>query len=218
MLTEIRQRNIVKLYAYCSHARYRFIVCQFIEGGNLASILSNEERAIHFHWQRRISLIRDVAQALSYLHNDVHPPIVHRDITSRNILLDADYKAFVSDFGVARMLKPDSSNWSALAGTYGYIAPEFCYTFVVTNKYDVYSFGVVALEVLMGKHPGDVQNFVSSLNDQFLPEEILDKRLPRPKNEEAKEVRRCISLAFYCLHPSPKERPTMLKVYRDFFM
>jgi tRNA A-37 threonylcarbamoyl transferase component Bud32 len=123
MLTKIRQRSIVKLYGYCSHPRYRFLVCQFIERGNLASILSNEEQAIQFHWQRRTALIRDVAQAITYLHHDVHPPIIHRDITSRNILLDAEYRAFVSDFGIARMLKPDSSNWSALAGTYGYIAP-----------------------------------------------------------------------------------------------
>jgi tRNA A-37 threonylcarbamoyl transferase component Bud32 len=123
MLTKIRQRSIVKLYGYCSHPRYRFLVCQFIERGNLASILSNEELAIEFHWQRRTTLIRDVAQAITYLHHDVHPPIIHRDITSRNILLDVDYKAFVSDFGTARMLKPDSSNWSTLAGTYGYIAP-----------------------------------------------------------------------------------------------
>jgi tRNA A-37 threonylcarbamoyl transferase component Bud32 len=123
MLTKIRQRSIVKLYGYCSHPRYRFLVCQYIERGNLASILSNEEQAIELHWQRRTALIRDVAQAITYLHHDVHPPIIHRDITSRNILLDVDYRAFVSDFGIARMLKPDSSNWSALAGTYGYIAP-----------------------------------------------------------------------------------------------
>uniref|UniRef100_M0ZCJ9 non-specific serine/threonine protein kinase n=1 Tax=Hordeum vulgare subsp. vulgare TaxID=112509 RepID=M0ZCJ9_HORVV len=217
MLTKIRQRNIVKLYGYCSHPRYRFLVCQFIEKGNLASILSNEELAIQFHWQRRTALIRDVAQALTYLHHDVHPPIIHRDITSRNILLDADYKAFVSDFGIARMLKPDSSNWSALAGTYGYIAPEFSYTSQVTEKCDVYSFGVVALEVLMGKHPGYMHEFHSSLKDHFLPEEILDKRLPQPQDEtdEALDVRRCISVAFECLLPSPKERPTMLKAYRD---
>jgi tRNA A-37 threonylcarbamoyl transferase component Bud32 len=123
MITKIRQRSIVKLYGYCSHPRYRFLVCQFIERGNLASILGDKELAIQFHWQRRTTLIRDVAQAISYLHHDVNPPIIHRDITSRNILLDTDYKAFVSDFGIARMLKPDSSNWSALAGTYGYIAP-----------------------------------------------------------------------------------------------
>ncbi|VAI20581.1 hypothetical protein VPH35_084738 [Triticum aestivum] len=214
MLTKIRQRSIVKLYGYCSHPRYRFLVCQYIEKGNLASILSNEELAVQFHWQRRVALIRDVAQALTYLHHDVHPPIIHRDITSRNILLDAGYKGFVSDFGIARMLKPDSSNWSALAGTYGYIAPECSYTSLVTEKCDVYSFGVVVLEVLMGKHPGDIQAFHSSLNDKFLLEEILDKRLPRPKTE-ANNVKWCISVAFDCLTPSPKERPAMLKVYQD---
>lgn len=215
ILAKIRQRSIVKLYGYCSHPRYQFLVCQFIERGSLASILSNEELAIQFHWRRRTTLIRDVAQAITYLHHDVHPPIIHRDITSRNILLDTDYKAFVSDFGIARMLKPNSSNWSALAGTYGYIAPEFSYTSVVTEKCDVYSFGVVVLEVLLGKHPGDVQNFLSSLGDQFLLEEILDKQLPQPKTDEAKDVKRCISVAFDCLLPSPKERPTMLKVYQD---
>jgi serine/threonine protein kinase len=136
MLTKIRQRSIVKLYGYCSHPGYRFLVCQFIAKGNLASILGNEEQAVQFHWQRRITLIRDVAQAITYLHHDVQPPIIHRDITSRNILLDVDYKAFVSDFGIARMLKPDSSNWSALAGTYGYIAPgKFIqYNTISSNK------------------------------------------------------------------------------------
>ncbi|KAF7060311.1 hypothetical protein CFC21_067108 [Triticum aestivum] len=214
MLTTIRQRSIVKLYGYCSHPRFRFLVCQYIERGNLASTLRNEELAIQFHWQRRTALIRDLAQAIAYLHHDVHPPIIHRDITSRNILLDTDFKAFVLDFGIARMLKPDSSNWSALAGTHGYIAPECSYTSLITEKCDVYSFGVVVLEVLMGKHPGDLQAFHSSLEDQFLLEEILDKRLPQPEAGE-EEVRRCISVAFECLTPSPKERPTMLKVYRD---
>uniref|UniRef100_A0ACD5XP32 Uncharacterized protein n=1 Tax=Avena sativa TaxID=4498 RepID=A0ACD5XP32_AVESA len=218
MLTKVRQRSIVKLYGYCSHPRYRFLVCQLIERGNLASILCNEELSIHFHWKRRTTLIRDVAQAITYLHHDVQPPIIHRDITSRNILLDFDFKAFVSDFGIARMLKPDSSNWSALAGTYGYIAPEFSYTSVVTEKCDVYSFGVVVLEVLMGKHPGDVQIFLSSINDHFLLEDILDTRLPQPKTDEAKDVKQCISVAFECLLPAPKERPTMLKVCRDLII
>jgi len=213
-LTEIRQRSIVKLYGFCCHPRYRFLVCQFIERGNLASILSNEDLATQFHWQRRTALIRDVAQAITYLHHECQPPIIHRDITSRNILLDADYKGFLSDFGIARILKPDSSNWSALAGTYGYIAPEFCYTSLVTEKCDVYSFGVVVLEVLVGKHPGDLQNPVGLLKNQFGFEEILDKRLPTPKADEETYVNRCLSTAFQCILPSPQERPTMIEVYR----
>ncbi|KAG0528849.1 hypothetical protein BDA96_05G048000 [Sorghum bicolor] len=210
-LTKIRQRSIVKLYGFCCHPRYRFLVCQFIERGNLASVLSNEELA--FHWQRRTDLIRDVAQAIAYLHHDCQPPIIHRDITSRNILLDADYKAFVSDFGIARMLKADSSNWSVLAGTYGYIAPEFSYTSLVTEKCDVYSFGVVVLEVLMGQHPRDLQN-VASYENQFVLEEILDKRLPIPEADEEENVNSCVSMAFHCLLPSPQERPTMMEVFR----
>ena len=95
---------------------------------------------------------------------------------------------------------------------------EFSYTSVVTEKCDVYSFGVVVLEVLMSKHPGDVQNFLSSLGDKFVPEEFLDKQLPHPETEEAKDVRRCFFVAFDCLLPSPKERPTMLKVYRDLII
>lgn len=85
--------------------------------------LVDEKTAKELNWQMRSNLIKDVAQAISYLHHDCNPPIIHRDITSNNILLDRSFKAYVSDFGTARILKPDSSNWSALAGTFGYIAP-----------------------------------------------------------------------------------------------
>lgn len=86
--------------------------------------MGNDELAAELHWQRRVVYcVERCGPTIAYLHNDCQPPIIHRDITSRNILLDADYRAFVSDFGVARFLKPDSSNWSAVAGTYGYIAP-----------------------------------------------------------------------------------------------
>ncbi|CAN6203410.1 unnamed protein product [Urochloa humidicola] len=74
-------------------------------------------------WKKRAAIARDVAQAIYYLHQECSPPIIHRDITSNNILLDAAFKAYLSDFGIARMRKPDSSNWNELAGTYGYIAP-----------------------------------------------------------------------------------------------
>ena len=123
ILTKIRHQCIVKLYGFCSHTQYRFLVCQYIERGSLASSLSNSDQAIQFDWQKRATLIKDVVQAISYLHHGCDPPIIHRDITSSNILLDSEYNAFVSDFGTARILKPDSSNWTALAGTYGYIAP-----------------------------------------------------------------------------------------------
>ncbi|RWR96563.1 putative leucine-rich repeat receptor-like protein kinase [Cinnamomum micranthum f. kanehirae] len=123
VLAEIRHHNIVKLYGFCSHVQCSFLVYQYMERGSLAGILKNEERAMELDWNRRTKVVKGVAYALSYMHHDCNPPIVHRDLSCNNILLDMDFEACVSDFGIARLLKHDSSNWSTLAGTCGYIAP-----------------------------------------------------------------------------------------------
>ncbi|KAL4278575.1 hypothetical protein GQ457_03G037350 [Hibiscus cannabinus] len=83
-------------------------------------------------WSRRIKLVKDVANALSYMHHDCIQPIIHRDISSKNILLNDEYEACISDFGTAKILNPDSSNVTVLAGTSGYVAPELAYTVSVT--------------------------------------------------------------------------------------
>ncbi|KAM7466048.1 hypothetical protein LguiB_013610 [Lonicera macranthoides] len=94
------------------------------------------------------------------------------------------YEACVFDFGTAKILKADSSNWSTLAGTYGYIAPELAYTMKVTEKCDVYSFGVLSLEVIKGKHPGDyITSLLSRSNEASQIKDAMDERLPRPSHE-----------------------------------
>jgi serine/threonine protein kinase len=85
--------------------------------------LSSEEQAMDLDWNRRLNVLKGVASALSYLHHDCSPPIIHRDISSSNVLLDLEYEAHVSDFGTARLLMPDSTNWTSFAGTFGYTAP-----------------------------------------------------------------------------------------------
>ncbi|KAL3507243.1 hypothetical protein ACH5RR_032625 [Cinchona calisaya] len=122
-LTEIKHRNIVKLFGFCSNAQHQFLVYEYLERGKLAKILSIEKEAKELDWQKRLNIVKGVAHALSYMHHDCSPPIVHRDISTNNVLLDPDYEARVSDFGTSKFLKTDSSNWSALAGTYGYVAP-----------------------------------------------------------------------------------------------
>ena len=122
-LTEIRHHNIVKLYGFCSHPRHSLLIYEYLEGGSLVHLLNNEEQAKTFDWIKRGNVVKDVANVLSYMHHDCSLPIIHRDISSKNVLLDLKCVAHISDFGTARLLKPDSSNWTSLAGTMGYMAP-----------------------------------------------------------------------------------------------
>ncbi|GMP46020.1 hypothetical protein CsSME_00014336 [Camellia sinensis var. sinensis] len=209
-LIEIRHRNIVKLFGFCSHAQHSFLVYEYLERGSLAAIFNREEEAKELDWPKRVNIIKGIASALSYMHHDCTPPIVHRDISSNNVLIDEEYESHISDFGTAKLLKLDSSNWSALAGTYGYVAPELAYTMKVTEKCDVYSFGVLALEVIKGKHPGD---FITSLSTSAIKnielKNVLDQRLAPPSPEIEKVVMCSVKMAIACLHVNPQSRPTM---------
>ncbi|XP_058094898.1 MDIS1-interacting receptor like kinase 2-like [Magnolia sinica] len=215
-LTEIRHRNIVKLYGFCSHAQCSFLVYKYMERGSLACILSSEEGAVELDWVKRMNIIKGIAHALSYMHHDRTPPIVHRDLTSNNILLDLEFEACVSDFGTARLIKPDSSNWSELAGTCGYVAPELAYTMRVTEKCDVYSFGVISLELIMGRHPGFLfSSSASSGGQDTLLMDVLDQRLPLPVPQDRKDVVSAAMLALACLRANPHSRPTMRHVSQE---
>ncbi|XP_022774037.1 probable leucine-rich repeat receptor-like protein kinase At1g35710 [Durio zibethinus] len=216
ILSEIRHRNIVKLHGYCLHRRCMFLIYEYMERGSLFWVLSNDDEAVELNWIKRVKIIKSFAHALSYLHHDCTPPIVHRDISSNNILLNSSLEAFIADFGTARMLHLDSSNLTVLAGTCGYIAPEVAYTIVVTEKCDVYSFGILALEILMGKHPGDLLSSPSSLQNAKLID-VLDKRLPPPTSQlVAQNIVQAATLALACLNPQPKSRPMMEEVSKEF--
>ncbi|MFS7943359.1 putative protein kinase RLK-Pelle-LRR-XI-1 family [Helianthus anomalus] len=95
---------------------------KFLSGGNLRKVLNHLEQAVEFDWEKRVMAIKGIAKALSYMHHDCSQPIIHRDLSSNNILFDSDWVAHISDFGMARLLKPESSNWTSFAGTFGYPA------------------------------------------------------------------------------------------------
>ncbi|XP_020218575.1 MDIS1-interacting receptor like kinase 2 [Cajanus cajan] len=214
MLTKIRHRNIVKLHGFCLHNRCMFLVYQYMERGSLFSILNNDVEAEELNWSKRVNVIKEMACALSYMHHDCTPPIVHRDVTSSNVLLNSQLEATVSDFGTARLLDPDSSNQTLVAGTYGYIAPELAYTLNVTEKWDVYSFGVVALETLMGRHPKElISSLSNSTTQNMLLKDLLDTRLPLPNfRKDAQNIMLVVTIALACLCSKPKFRPSMQDV------
>ncbi|XP_052476829.1 probable leucine-rich repeat receptor-like protein kinase At1g35710 isoform X3 [Gossypium raimondii] len=218
-LSEIRHRNIVKLHGFCLHRRSMFLIYEYMEKGSLFCNLRDEVNAVEMDWTRRVEIIKGIAHALSYLHHDCCPPIVHRDISSNNVLLNSSFEAFVADFGTARMLDLDSSNQTIIVGTCGYVAPELAYTMIVTEKCDVYSFGVVALETLMGKHPEEVLSWLSSptslVNMKLV--DVLDNRLPLPTSQlVTQNLVHVATLAFACLNPQTKSRPTMKEVCEEF--
>ncbi|XP_026384848.1 probable leucine-rich repeat receptor-like protein kinase At1g35710 [Papaver somniferum] len=208
-LINIRHQNIVKIYGFSSRKDDMFLVYEYVERGSLSNVLYNENEAKNLDWSTRLKIIKGVAQALSYLHHDCTPPIVHRDITANNILLNSDYEAKVSDFGTARLLQPDESNWTVPVGSYGYMAPELASTMKVTEKCDVYSFGVVAIELLFGKHPGEFLLHLQSEGPDLLLVDALDKRLSLPAGVVADELVLIVAFALACTRISPISRPTM---------
>ncbi|KAK8278171.1 hypothetical protein V6Z11_D09G023900, partial [Gossypium hirsutum] len=219
-LAEIRHKNIIKLHGFCLHNRCMFLIYEYMENGSLFYALSIDDEAVELDWTKRVNIVKGVAHALSYMHHDCNLPIVHRDISSNNILLNSELEAFIADFGTARLLDPDSSNRTVIVGTYGYIAPELAYSLVVTQKCDVYSFGVLALEILMGKYPSELLSTLSSSSSHvqnFTLNEILDPRLSTPRSQKmAGDIAFIAFIAFACLRPRPKARPTMKLVSQEF--
>ena len=122
-LIEIRHCNIVKLHGFCSHPRLLLLVYEFLEGGILDKVLKVDEQAMKFDWVNSLNVVKSVASALSYMHHDCSCPIIHRDISSKNVLLDFECEARISDLGTARILSSNTLYQTSFAGTFGYAAP-----------------------------------------------------------------------------------------------
>ncbi|KAL5705914.1 Receptor protein-tyrosine kinase cepr1 [Ranunculus cassubicifolius] len=214
-LGSIRHKNIVKLYSYYSSWDLNLLVYEYMPNGNLWDAL-HRGRAI-LDWPTRYNIALGIAQGMAYLHHDLLQPIIHRDIKSTNILLNADFQPKVADFGVAKVMlaKGKDSSTTVIAGTYGYLAPEYAYTSKATTKCDVYSFGVVLMELITGKKPveaefGESKNIIywvsCKVGTRDGVTELLDKRISGSFKDEMKKVLR---IAILCTCSTPALRPTM---------
>ncbi|KAI9128531.1 hypothetical protein K1719_000014 [Acacia pycnantha] len=214
-LIDIKHHNVVKLLGYFSSPQILCLVYEFLEGDSLDKILKSEEHAPKLDWEKRVNVVRGVTSALFHMHHGLSCPIVHRDISSKNIMLDPEYQdAHIIDFGIAKFLKLDSNNMTSFAGTYGYAAPEIAFTMQANEKCDVYSFGVLTLEILMGRFPGEL---IYSLTENTISydlslKDMLDQPLPPPSNVVADEVMLIAKIALDCLNKNHQCRPTMEQI------
>ncbi|XP_068656710.1 receptor protein-tyrosine kinase CEPR1 [Aristolochia californica] len=218
-LGNIRHKNIVKLYCCFSNSNSNLLVYEYMPNGNLWDALHRSKGVLDWPTRHRIAL--GVAQGLAYLHHDLLPPIIHRDIKSTNILLNAEFQPKVADFGVAKVLQArggKDSTTTVIAGTYGYLAPEYAYSSKATVKCDVYSFGVVLMELITGRKPiesefGENKNIIFWVSQKVANKEgaadVPDKRLVGQLKDEIIQVLR---IAIRCTCNTPSHRPTMKEV------
>ncbi|XP_027345958.1 receptor-like protein kinase HSL1 [Abrus precatorius] len=219
-LGRIRHKNIVKLWCCCNNGDHRLLVYEYMPNGSLADVLKGCKKN-RLDWPTRYKIAIDAAEGLSYLHHDCVPPIVHRDVKSNNILLDGEFVAKLADFGVAKMVTGASQgaeSMSVIAGSYGYIAPEYAYTLRVNEKSDIYSFGVVILELVTGRPPidpeygeNDLVKWVSSALENEGMDHVIDPTLDSKYMEEISKV---LNVALHCTSSLPISRPTMRNVVK----
>ncbi|PKA61237.1 Receptor-like protein kinase HSL1 [Apostasia shenzhenica] len=216
-LGKIRHKSIVKLWCCCSHKECKLLVYEYMPNGSLGDLLHGSKGGI-LDWPTRYRIALDAAEGLSYLHHDCVPPIVHRDVKSNNILLDGELRAKVADFGVAKVIGKGPSFMSVVAGSLGYIAPEYAYTLRVNEKSDIYSFGIVILELVTGKLPidpelgeKDLAKWVCSAMDQDGEDHVIDPKLDRRFTDE---MCRVLSIGLLCASSLPINRPSMRRVVK----
>ncbi|KAL6992956.1 non-specific serine,threonine protein kinase [Sarracenia purpurea var. burkii] len=225
ILSQIVQRNVVKLLGCCLETEVPLLVYEFISNGTLLQHIQDpNDELLPMSWETRVRIAAEVAGALSYLHNAASVPIYHRDVKSANILLDDKYRAKVSDFGTSRSIAIDQTHLTTLVqGTFGYLDPEYFQSGQFTDKSDVYSFGVVIVELLTGQKAisaarsvegrGLATYFVQAMEENRVAE-ILDPRILKEEGRRGRdqEMVAVAQLARRCLNLSGKKRPTMREV------
>lgn len=234
-IASVQHVNLVRLFGYCNAPKApRYLVYEYVPNGSLDCWIfpSRENRTRRggcLPWNSRYGVAIDVAKGLSYLHHDCRSRVLHLDVKPENILLDENYKALVSDFGLSKLVGKDESQvMTTIRGTRGYLAPEWLLERGVSEKTDIYSYGMVLLEIVGGRRN------VSRVEDprdksrtkwQFFPKivnekvregklmEVVDQRLLVGGGVvDESEVIRLVYIALWCIQEKPRLRPSMAQV------
>ncbi|XP_021636603.2 protein kinase STUNTED isoform X2 [Hevea brasiliensis] len=224
IITTLHHKNIISLLGFCSEDNNLLLVYDFLSRGSLEENLhGNRKDSLAFGWRERHKVAVGVAGALNYLHSGTSQPVIHRDVKSSNILLSDDFDPQLSDFGLAKWASTSSSHiiCTDVAGTFGYLAPEYFMYGKVNDKIDVYAYGVVLLELLSGRkpishdHPKGQESLVMwakpILNDGKVSQ-LLDPTLGNDYDHD--QMERMVLAATLCVKHSPRARPQMSLVLK----
>ncbi|KAG2294713.1 hypothetical protein Bca52824_041382, partial [Brassica carinata] len=221
MISALQHPHLVKLYGCCVEGGQLLLVYEYLENNSLArALFGPQETQIRLDWPTRQNICVGIARGLAYLHEESRLKIVHRDIKATNVLLDKELNPKISDFGLAKLDEQENTHMSTrVAGTYGYMAPEYAMRGHLTDKADVYSFGVVALEIVHGRSNTSAQSkaetfylldWVHVLREQNKLMEVVDPRLGKDYNRE--EAMTMIQIGILCTSQVPSDRPSMSTV------
>lgn len=220
LLARVQHRNVVNLLGYCAHGAEKLLIYEYVINESLDKVLFKSRRNHELNWKQRYDIITGIARGLLYLHEDSHNCIIHRDIKASNILLDDKWIPKIADFGMARLFPEDQTHVNTrVAGTNGYMAPEYVMHGHLSVKADVFSFGVVILELISGQRNSsfnldvDAQNLLDWAYKLYKKDkslEIVDPSLAA--SDSGDQIAMCIQIGLLCTQGDPQLRPTMRRV------
>ncbi|CDY62915.1 BnaC01g41170D, partial [Brassica napus] len=224
LLAKLQHRNLVRLLGFCIHGQERLLVYEFIKNASLDHFIFNLEKRQVLDWGVRYKMIGGVARGLLYLHEDSRYRIIHRDLKASNILLDQEMNPKIADFGLAKLFDQGQTMThrftNRIAGTYGYMAPEYAMHGQFSVKTDVFSFGVLVIEIITGKRNNngrgsdddDAEDLLSWVWRSWREDVILSVIDPSLTAGSRNDILRCLHIGLLCVQESAASRPTMASV------
>lgn len=220
IITRVKHPNLVELLGYCVQENNQILVYEYVENKSLDhALLGRSSKTADLNWGVRSAICLGAARGLMFLHEELDPPIVHRDIKASNILLDRNFMPKIGDFGLAKLFPDNVTHISTrVAGTTGYLAPEYAIHGQLTKKADIYSFGVLIIEIVSGRsiskaHWSEMEKFLLEQTWQLFEEGRLKELVdPNLKEYPEEEVLRYIKVALFCIQAAATRRPSMLQI------